>query len=81
MMSFLLLLQWSLDYPISRYPNYPLSELRTIRIEPSIIRTIARNFFTKLQITYRVKRDQAFIGAYHATNWLAHRPLAVSANA
>ena len=50
-----------------RYLNYLLSEPRPVRIEPSIVRTIARNFVTKLQITQGLKRDQTLI-VYHVVN-------------
>ena len=57
---------------ISPFPNYLLSEPRSVMIEPSFIRAIARNFVTKFQITHGLKRDLAFI-AHHAATRLARR--------
>ena len=67
------------DTVSSPLSDLPLCEPWAVRIESSIIRTVAQNFVKKLQITYGLKRDQAFV-VYHAANRLERRPYAVPGN-
>ena len=58
-------IQWSLDYPAPSYPNYLLIVPRLVRIESSIIRTVATNCVAMMEKIYRLCNSYRCVDAYH----------------